>query len=368
MSATRPLRTAPTAEIRSADLTRLGRVLEVCARPHDFPTPDAWRADLLERVMRMHDAPMGHCELPGLDLSQTDLAIGYPSGVFELWANNWRSTDPTYELLGRLKLNVYTRRHRHRLAGPEWTRRYRRSGVFVEFYRRFGLVDGAGILLSGDAARAHLHVDAEGPRGDLMDERGRALLTAVEPVFRAAVESLTRPTGGHVSAMAVLDAAAIPAALLDAAGRWIHRTPAFATELDSIAPTQRAALHEALSQLACDSIANAGRPAATALERRAPELTLHGLTVSAVVVGSDALLRIRPRRRQSDQRALSQASLTRREVEVAVLIAAGRSSKQIAAELEISWHTVRRHTENILKKLEVDSRAELAALFAVGSG
>jgi DNA-binding NarL/FixJ family response regulator len=53
--------------------------------------------------------------------------------------------------------------------------------------------------------------------------------------------------------------------------------------------------------------------------------------------------------------------LTRREVQVAQLLAQGRSNQAIAGELKISAHTARHHTQSILSKLEVHSRGEAGA-------
>jgi len=52
--------------------------------------------------------------------------------------------------------------------------------------------------------------------------------------------------------------------------------------------------------------------------------------------------------------------LTRREQEVAALVARGRSNRAIADELVISERTVEKHVANILARLEVTSRAQLA--------
>jgi DNA-binding CsgD family transcriptional regulator len=51
--------------------------------------------------------------------------------------------------------------------------------------------------------------------------------------------------------------------------------------------------------------------------------------------------------------------LTPREIEVTLLLARGFSTKAVARDLEITWHTARRHVENTLKKLEVSSRAKV---------
>ena len=53
--------------------------------------------------------------------------------------------------------------------------------------------------------------------------------------------------------------------------------------------------------------------------------------------------------------------LTRRELEVLRLVAAGRTNREIAAELVISEHTVARHVQNIFAKLRLSSRTAASA-------
>ena len=53
--------------------------------------------------------------------------------------------------------------------------------------------------------------------------------------------------------------------------------------------------------------------------------------------------------------------LTAREVEVLGMVAAGRSTPEVAERLHISQLTTRSHIQNILEKLEVHSKAEAVA-------
>jgi DNA-binding CsgD family transcriptional regulator len=53
---------------------------------------------------------------------------------------------------------------------------------------------------------------------------------------------------------------------------------------------------------------------------------------------------------------------TPRELQVAMLLASGRSNVAIAAALRISPHTARHHTQRVLVKLGVHSRAAAGAL------
>jgi DNA-binding NarL/FixJ family response regulator len=69
-----------------------------------------------------------------------------------------------------------------------------------------------------------------------------------------------------------------------------------------------------------------------------------------------------PSRREADRSALG--GLTRREREVAELVAQGRSNRAVAHALGIGERTVEAHVASALGKLGFDSRVELAAWVA----
>lgn len=72
-------------------------------------------------------------------------------------------------------------------------------------------------------------------------------------------------------------------------------------------------------------------------------------------------------RPQGDADLLSAVELTRRERQILTLAAQGRSAREIAEHFSISPLTVRKHRENLMRKLDLHSTAELTA-YAVRLG
>jgi DNA-binding CsgD family transcriptional regulator len=61
----------------------------------------------------------------------------------------------------------------------------------------------------------------------------------------------------------------------------------------------------------------------------------------------------------TDDKFLTPASLSDREIEILALVANGLTNSQIAKALEISKRTVDNHISNILDKTKTDNRVEL---------
>lgn len=82
-----------------------------------------------------------------------------------------------------------------------------------------------------------------------------------------------------------------------------------------------------------------------------------------LILGSDsATVTMAPSRR-----APASVQLSRREREILAVVARGMTNAEIAASLELSEHTVKRHVANILTKLDLANRSAAAA-FAVQHG
>ena len=61
--------------------------------------------------------------------------------------------------------------------------------------------------------------------------------------------------------------------------------------------------------------------------------------------------------------SLAGFGLTRREAQIARLLARRATNREIAEQLDVSRHTVRHHVENIFAKLGVHSRRSIGARF-----
>lgn len=143
------------------------------------------------------------------------------------------------------------------------------------------------------------------------------------------------------------------------------------------------ALMTEIREDALDALARVSRRAHAAptwlssVPRMDPRFRVHGTIVAGELHRLEALLVVLPTfdggrvtGSPSPEGAggmLKRYGLTAREVEVSRLVAEGRPSPRIAADLGITVHTVRRHTEAVFRKLHVHNRAELARLIGVWS-
>ncbi|MBI4283757.1 MAG: response regulator transcription factor [Chloroflexi bacterium] len=73
------------------------------------------------------------------------------------------------------------------------------------------------------------------------------------------------------------------------------------------------------------------------------------------------------RRASGEADSSSESELTGREAEVLTLVARGDSNKEIATALDITENTVKYHLRNIMEKLHLRNRAQVAA-YAVSKG
>ena len=191
---------------------------------------------------------------------------------------------------------------------------------------RAGVLDGYVeiALATGDVAGAHAAAE------ELMSIAGQFDATFVYGISNRALGAVLMAEHDAKAALTVL-----------------RRCLAIWCELDAPYEAARARV---LIALACDEMDD--NDAAT-MELKLAREVFQRLAASPDCAKVELLLQKRATRNQSP--------LSMRELDVLLLIAAGKSNKAIAVKLGISEKTVARHVSNIFNKLDLSSRAAAAA-------
>ena len=276
-------------------------------------------------------------------------------GAVELWRGRWAEAE---SLLSE-SIEAFARSRPPYTAGPlaglaELRRRQGRLGEAAVLLERAGGTRGA------ELCRARLALDAGEPQqaGELLERlRRRHAGPADAPVLELLVRALVarHELGGAAEALAELRALA----------QQIGTTPLEASA--DLAEGRLAVAHgeheraRPLLEDAVDGYGRSGAPYEAAQARTELAATLAALGRSEHAdrearAASNALQELGAV--PSDPPA---GGVTPREREVLALLAEGLTNRQIAERLVLSEHTVHRHVANILRKLDLPSRAAAAA-------
>lgn len=136
----------------------------------------------------------------------------------------------------------------------------------------------------------------------------------------------------------------------------------FVTVSEPVLVEQESLVFAAASILKEMSLGTAGYPVREVVsDDRRYRLEGHRLQTSTDATGPIVLVFVQPLKTPlpHDDVLRSRFGLTRKEACVARLIAEDQTNDQIAAELSISPHTARHHTERVLAKLGVKSRTKV---------
>lgn len=207
----------------------------------------------------------------------------------------------------------------------------------------------------------------ESPHRAGFGEDGKAQLQMLVPAFEAGLRTLRRLHRRRHHLTRLLDTLPEALAAFDADGSQLYRNAALDRYLQEDPDAEM--LSGALRQLA---ITRAHRrsanqdplpaPPLRTVETRTARYTLHAAVLPPDDFGPGSFLIIvrRIRRLPTEEQVCMHLGLTPRQAEVALLLAEGLTDKDIAEQLQISPHTARRHTEHVLSKLNLSSRAGVA--------
>ncbi|HEX6059828.1 MAG TPA: helix-turn-helix transcriptional regulator [Gemmatimonadaceae bacterium] len=163
----------------------------------------------------------------------------------------------------------------------------------------------------------------------------------------------------------LLDALDVAACVVGPRGRELHRSPRLRALL-AAEPAADAILSE-MRRFAGELLARRATPPARVAARGARTLAgahdryhAHAVALPAGAVGASpcVVVELAPRvpPLPAPEVLVERCGLTPREAEVALLLARGGSDREIAGQLGVSPHTVRKHTEHIFDKLRLHSR------------
>ncbi|HEX6587896.1 MAG TPA: helix-turn-helix transcriptional regulator [Longimicrobiales bacterium] len=249
------------------------------------------------------------------------------------------------------------------------------------YYNEYAGANGAHDTIMMSAAGRTRHITDSAsiqlwharPDGRLFGERELSILRILRPAFHAGVETQRRFGAEHTQLLDLIDALNHPVRVCDLEGRRLHRSRALVEmvaqdpEGDAIVRAVDEAIRTARMALCPGPSPDSGRMAPSVTFETRTSLARYSVVVSLCRnlpgAGDGVLLAAVDRCTAVPMREaeLRQAfSLTKSEARVAVLIASGLPNADIAERLCISPHTARRHTERVLLKLGVRSRAEVA--------
>jgi DNA-binding CsgD family transcriptional regulator len=358
--------------LSSRDLEHAARAIHLLATPLDQPCVNSWRSEVNRCLRDLLNADSAGFILPGVagpvvysDEHDPESLTRYPDWL----PPPLPSGKPVFAHV--IELGVATLEEAY--AGHADV--YLRSAYYNEYAGRNGAHDAlSGLISLGGAdprSAAGLQFWHDSPVGRKFAEREAALLRLVFPAFRAGVEAQMRWERHRTDLLSTLDGLGQATMVCDAAGRTLHQTPALTAAM--AADAERDALRMAMEEVAV-SISAAGTSAlvhtlalagalSSEFSTRYARYRISGALYrsplsSAMALALVSLERITPVLR-TEQELREALGLTRTECRVASLLLS-RTNDEIARELYMSPHTVRRHTERILFKLTVRSRSEVA--------
>lgn len=258
-----------------------------------------------------------------------------------------------------------------------------------EYYREYAAPNGARETLyaitvvlgeeSHPTTAATLQYWHGRPEAAPFGEREVALLRLLYPSFHSGVHAYVRWWRHRSSLPHTLDALGQAVSIWNADGRLLHQTPKMVEVLAGAGHCP-----EVLAE--CERIARAvasrcGEHRATALATTvAPACTAAVAVGSVPYVASGVLyedpagtfaaplvlvsLSCEAPRQMTEEQLRESWALTRMEARVALLLARGMTNRDIAQAFDISEATARRHTERVMSKLDVRSRAQVGPRIA----
>lgn len=247
------------------------------------------------------------------------------------------------------------------------------------YYNEYAAVNGAHDTIGATVSLSKTDVDGVAslhfwharPEGRRFGDRELTLLRLLFPAFRAGVETQVRWNVQRTDLLRSLDTLGQAVMVVDRTGRTVHQTPTLTAmmsedpDASTLAVEVRVTMNAVRSAtVSRQSHANTPECACVREVRTAKaHYVVRGTLYGGGGVGCSGYVLIALERlsrvRRPDQELREAFGLTRAEIRVAILLSEGRPNAEIARELGVTAHTTRRHTERVLQKMGIHSRAQV---------
>jgi DNA-binding CsgD family transcriptional regulator len=352
--------------LKPSQLDRLTKLVETLHAPFDFPDLDSWRHAVNHHARLLLDAHKVVFMMPGPG-HEPVYSQRLDPGAFRAYVAFYHRFDVAGRLALQRRIPVSSEVELHGRDA------YYASEYYNDFMRVWQCHHSTGMVapMEAEPGYAWLAVYRDSRDDPVFGPRARGLMKLILPSFHAGVRTYLRLAADRAVLASVIDASGKRILLCDPLGKPLHASAALEQTL--AADPERSALEGHMRELARSVGAlTTNTSAATASIGKTGErtvVTLRGryrLTASLAGEPSPApagvLVLLEPLFHQplSDGELRERFHLTKQEIRVARLIAEELRNDAIAHRLDISPHTARRHTERVLEKLGIASRAQVA--------
>jgi DNA-binding CsgD family transcriptional regulator len=357
--------------LKPSELDRLTQLVETLHAPFDFPDVDAWRHAVNHHARLLLDAHKVVFMLPGAGHSPVYCQRLDPDG-FDAYIVYYHRFDVAGAIALERALPVSSLLEIH---GRD---QFYASEYYNDFMRVWDCNHSVGLVTPIDAepGYAYLGILRDAREDPPFDAHARALLRFLLPAFRAGIHTYLRLSTDRSLLGAVLDASGKRILLCDENGAPRQASAALERTLE--ADPERPLIERQMRDLAfiVAQLGSHRKPVSNGSLGRTGEqvvTTLRGAyRLSASLAGESGpppngvLVLVEPLFRETltDAEIVERFHLTGQEIRVAREIAGGLRNDAVAAELGISPHTARRHTERVLAKLGIASRAQVSDIIS----
>lgn len=366
------------------DLARCEAVSRALLSPLSAPSIDDWRREVNRAFRNLLGVDQTLFAIPradGLDFFTEDMESGtvarFNAYMEDVQPGRLRSHDPALDrwFLRRRQLNIGI--HDAPLMDRVTDQAYTRSAFFKDVTIDGRMFHHMGFMMDLPMGEALICLAYDDPAPPPFGEDGMKLLQALYPAFQAGVSTLNRLEAQRTALAATLDTLEDAILVCDMHGAEIYRNRALLTLLR--ADPEEARLLAEMRYVARQLGPQAGFPSSFGLPLSSSFAQRETHTQTAryrlrtsfvppaiITVEGAILVMLEPVKPgavatlPTPDELRQRYGLTKREAEVALLLAEGLSNDELADRLFISPHTARRHTERVLDKLELTSRKALA--------